>query len=146
MLLTGQINDEYIYSSIYLYINTLCIFEIFHCNFFFPKALASSLERAENHRAPLLDWVTIRELFKFIGLFILAVHAAWGNLSSKQRLNPCPLQQKHGVLTTRPPGKAPGRSLKPFICTCGSQVWSSGQQHHLLFGLHSFNKVWVFPP
>ena len=82
----------------------------------------------------------------FIGLFILAVHAAWGNLSSKQRLNPCPLQQKHGVLTTRPPGKAPGRSLKPFICTCGSQVWSSGQQHHLLFGLHSFNKVWVFPP
>ena len=30
-----HINDEYIYSSIYLYINTLCIFEIFHCNFFF---------------------------------------------------------------------------------------------------------------
>ena len=42
----------------------------------------------------------------FVLFFSAALPSIWGLKFPDQGLNPCPLQWKHDVLTTEPPGKS----------------------------------------
>ena len=74
--------------------------------FFFHISLPLNSEYVSHSLASQFIWQFFLPSFCLFGFFFLATpHSMWG--SSNQRWNPCPLQWKHRVLTTGPPGNSP---------------------------------------
>ena len=70
-----------------------------------------SVDRSQILALPLTCWVTLSKslnLLKHLLLYFLFGHAMWHARSYflDKGSNPCPLQWKHGVLTTKPPGNS----------------------------------------
>ena len=73
--------------------------------FFFHISLPLNSEYVSHSLASQFIWQFFLLSFCLFVCFLATPHSIWG--SSNQRWNPCPLQWKHRVLTTGPPGNSP---------------------------------------
>ena len=146
MLLTGQINDEYIYSSIYFYINTLCIFEIFHCNFFFFQKHQQATQRGQK----TIELHYLIELLSGSSLNLL-VYLFWqcmqlGGSKFKTRIKPAPPAAEAWSLNYWITRESPRELFEAFhLYLWFPSVVPRPAASPALRSSFSFNKVWVFP-